>query len=146
MVAHRFTSSNPTPTADADRSRKIRCHVITVPADAGFGDARVGDDPARSARSSESAPRFRPSDLVPWADPYIAGLIHRLQDEVRREGRPAPAVKKGLGAPVADLEWPWEDRADDYQPMTGQPMTGQPMPSESTRESERWSSENRLDR
>lgn len=26
-------------------------------------------------------------DLLPWADPYVAGLIKKLQDEVRRERR-----------------------------------------------------------
>jgi hypothetical protein len=27
--------------------------------------------------------RYKPSALVPWADPYIAGLVRRLQSEVR---------------------------------------------------------------
>jgi hypothetical protein len=26
-------------------------------------------------------------ELLPWADPYVAGLIKKLQDEVRRERR-----------------------------------------------------------
>ncbi|MEX2317704.1 MAG: hypothetical protein WD669_11170 [Pirellulales bacterium] len=26
-------------------------------------------------------------DVLPWADPYVAGLIKKLQDEVRRERR-----------------------------------------------------------
>ena len=27
----------------------------------------------------------RPSDLLPWADPYIARLVRNLQEEVRQE-------------------------------------------------------------
>jgi len=27
----------------------------------------------------------RPSDMLPWADPYIARLVNRLQEEVRSE-------------------------------------------------------------
>lgn len=32
-----------------------------------------------------SQPRFRPSDLVPWADPHIRSLVEQLQNEVRAE-------------------------------------------------------------
>ena len=34
-----------------------------------------------------SGSRFagRPSDLLPWADPYIARLVRNLQEEVRQE-------------------------------------------------------------
>lgn len=39
---------------------------------------------------------FKPSELVPWADPYIAGLVRRLQSEVRFE--------RASFAPEADLE------------------------------------------
>jgi len=128
MVAHRFAQSAGTSSSSATHSsRKIRCHIITVAADGESANAR--DESPRGAR-------FRPSDLVPWADPYIAGLIHKLQDEVRREGRPAPAVKQGLGAPVADLEWPWEDRGEDYQPL----------PGDSSRDTRSWRPENRFDR
>ena len=30
-------------------------------------------------------PRFRPSDLLPWADPHIRSLVEQLQEEVREE-------------------------------------------------------------
>jgi hypothetical protein len=42
---------------------------------------RVAEEPAVESR------RFirKPSALVPWADPYIAGLVRRLQSEVRME-------------------------------------------------------------
>ena len=41
-------------------------------------------------RVAEAPPTFerfvrKPSTLVPWADPYIAGLVRRLQSEVRME-------------------------------------------------------------
>ena len=40
------------------------------------------DEPGVS-RSNRLA--YKPSALVPWADPYIAGLVRRLQSEVRFE-------------------------------------------------------------
>jgi hypothetical protein len=42
---------------------------------------------------------YKPSELVPWADPYIAGLVRRLQSEVRFE-------RAGIASPHADLEPP----------------------------------------
>jgi hypothetical protein len=32
-------------------------------------------------------------DLLPWADPYVAGLIKKLQDEVREERRMRSLVR-----------------------------------------------------
>jgi hypothetical protein len=48
---------------------RIRCLVVAVPAE----DER---EVSRGALSRE---------VLPWADPYVAGLIKKLQDEVRRE-------------------------------------------------------------
>jgi len=48
--------------------RNLYCTVVEVPV------LVPGSQVKRSAR-----------DLLPWADPYIAGLIRRLQDEVRQE-------------------------------------------------------------
>lgn len=48
----------------------IRCIVVEVPAN-------------QNEASLAGRPRSR--DLLPWADPYIAKLIHNLQDEVREE-------------------------------------------------------------
>jgi hypothetical protein len=47
-------------------------------------------DTAVMPSRSDRAKRFRSRDLLPWADPYIASLIRRLQAEVRAEraGRP----------------------------------------------------------
>src|SRR5262245_65939458 len=44
-------------------SSRIRCHVIEVPT----------DDDWLSRRGSQ------PRELLPWADPYIAGLMRKLQ-------------------------------------------------------------------
>jgi hypothetical protein len=50
------------------KSRKVVCTVVRVPE---FGP---------------TAHRLnRPSDLLPWADPYIARLVQNLQEEVRHE-------------------------------------------------------------
>ena len=46
----------------------IRCIVVTVAE-------------THSTNRLERAPK--PSELLPWADPYIAQLVHQLQDEVR---------------------------------------------------------------
>lgn len=60
---------------------------------------------------------LRPSELLPWADPYIAGLVRGLQDEVRRQraGTPwsaATAVRAEIDppSPAHDAEWTWEWR------------------------------------
>jgi hypothetical protein len=85
-------------------------------------------------------------DIVPGADPYVAQLIRRLQDEVRAERqaeqrrahktRFTPANRlvvvrrigsaPGLESLSADLEIPWFDMpaddaplADDYLPELG---------------------------
>jgi hypothetical protein len=42
----------------------------------------------------------KPSELVPWADPYIAGLVRRLQSEVRME-RAALAARREKPADLA---------------------------------------------
>jgi hypothetical protein len=60
------------------------------------------DEPGVS-RSNRLA--YKPSTLVPWADPYIAGLVRRLQSEVRFERAAAPMSRVAAGA-YADLEPP----------------------------------------
>ena len=53
-----------------NKTRRIVCTVI-----------RIAKTPTATSE------RFvrKPSTLVPWADPYIAGLVRRLQSEVRME-------------------------------------------------------------
>ncbi len=53
-------------------ARKIRCVVV-------LADAETHGMPQRTQ------PRFRPSDLLPWADPHIRSLVEGLQQEVREE-------------------------------------------------------------
>lgn len=55
--------------------RRIRTVVVSVPADSQHS----------LDRSSSTKPRFRPSDLLPWSDPYIASLVKGLQEEIRAE-------------------------------------------------------------
>ncbi len=77
------------------------------------------------ARLRDGSLAAKPSALLPWADPYIAGLVRRLQSEVRFERADAAdprnpranaalsPVAKGVSAmrgfatsPSADLEPP----------------------------------------
>ena len=66
-------------------ARKIRCVIV-------LADAETLRMPQRTQ------PRFRPSDLLPWADPHIRSLVEQLQQEVREEEAqrrttpPAPAT------------------------------------------------------
>jgi hypothetical protein len=53
-------------------ARKIRCVIV-------LADAETVGMPQRTQ------PRFRPSDLLPWADPHIRSLVEQLQQEVREE-------------------------------------------------------------
>ena len=50
-------------------SKKIYCTIVRVPTLAERSNNRLA----------------RPSDLLPWADPYIARLVENLQQEVRSE-------------------------------------------------------------
>ena len=52
-----------------NKTRRLVCTVI-----------RVAEEPRLEERFVR-----KPSTLVPWADPYIAGLVRRLQSEVRME-------------------------------------------------------------
>jgi hypothetical protein len=66
----------------------------------------VVDTPAETTRMNNAdRARFRPSDLVPWADPYIASLVHKLQREVREE----QLAKAAVAAPSPLDAWdPWD--------------------------------------
>ncbi|MAT71002.1 MAG: hypothetical protein CMJ58_15930 [Planctomycetaceae bacterium] len=57
--------------------------------------------------------RPRPSQLLPWSDPYIARLVHNLQDEVRRERGAACRVTTETAeleppCPGQDFEFDWD--------------------------------------
>ncbi len=91
--------------------KRVHCVVIAVP---------VEDDllTQRGALAHE---------LVPGADPYVAQLIRRLQDEVREErrleqlrGRASRVTKKARFAQedlIGDLELPWFDMPLDEEPL-----------------------------
>ncbi len=91
--------------------KRIRCVVIAVPVEA---DLFVD----RGALAHE---------MVPGADPYVAQLIRRLQDEVRHERRleqrqgstgqltqPARFNQADL---INDLELPWFDMPLEDEPL-----------------------------
>ena len=66
-------------------------------------------------------PRFssRPSDLIPWADPYIAQLVTKLQKEVRRERMGLSESSNASGVLEADLEPPSPSTSDFEWEWTG---------------------------
>ena len=96
----------------ASNTKRIRCLVVSVP---------VESEPwvSRGVLAHE---------MVPGADPYVAQLIKRLQDEVRHE-RQAEALLERAGTLVAtrsrfesrqlidELEIPWFDMPYDDDPM-----------------------------
>ena len=47
---------------------RIHCLVVAVP-----------------EHELDASPGALSREVLPWADPYVAGLIKKLQDEVRRE-------------------------------------------------------------
>jgi hypothetical protein len=69
-----------------NKSRRVVCTIV-----------RVADAPTPTLE------RFvrKPSTLVPWADPYIAGLVRRLQSEVRMER--AALAERGERSPELDM-------------------------------------------
>lgn len=77
-------------------ARKIRCVVVLAESDT-------------LRMQSPSQPRFRPSDLLPWADPHIRSLVEQLQREVREEEaerRAARATGPAALAPASPLAGP----------------------------------------
>lgn len=92
--------------------RKIVCTVVRVPAETDRLSNRV------------SAGRLsRPSDLLPWADPYITKLVQNLQREVRTERARAvfhsvenqsatadsTVAEMEPPSPSSDSDWTWPD-------------------------------------
>lgn len=91
--------------------KRIHCVVVAVPVDADFFTAR-------GALAHE---------LVPGADPYVAQLIQRLQDEVRAErrmeqlsesaGRLTKQARFEQEDLIGDLELPWFDMPLEDEPL-----------------------------
>ena len=94
------------------KTKKIFCTVVRVP---------VSDDSImRANHQSLSTDRFRsrPSELLPWADPYIARLVSKLQDEVRDERSQSRLDLCSTGtveaeleppSPYTEKEWDWRE-------------------------------------
>jgi hypothetical protein len=90
---------------------RIRCVVVAVPDETELLEARGA----------------LAHDLVPGADPYVAQLIQRLQDEVRRERRNEQLNRRSgtlTRRPrfeqqdlIGDLEVPWFDLPLDEEPL-----------------------------
>ncbi len=78
------------------KTKKVFCTVVRIPA--------VED------RTLSSSNRFssRPSDLLPWADPYIARLVYRLQDEIRSERQVASGILSELDPPSPSTDTDWD--------------------------------------
>ena len=94
------------------KTKKIFCTVIRVPA-ADDSSMRMNNP-----RMLDTLEPNRPSDLLPWADPYIARLVSKLQEEVRTERTQTRLVSRLTSACVAELEppsprtetdWEWQD-------------------------------------
>ena len=94
-----------------DNRRRVRCVVVAVPAEAEVWSSRGA----------------LAHDLVPGADPYVAQLIMRLQEEVRNERRDQARVRGRKHSPFnrleparpisADLEVPWFDMPEEDVPL-----------------------------
>ena len=69
---------------------------------------RVSEEYAQPGTTRSNRISYKPSTLVPWADPYIAGLVRRLQSEVRFERATLATTHAGnqTTSPHADLEPP----------------------------------------
>ncbi len=87
------------------RTKKVFCTIVHV---------RAADNKGMNRMP------LRPSQLLPWADPYISRLVTKLQSEVRRERQqlqhsprmtnPSPLVELDPPSPSADphSDWDWE--------------------------------------
>lgn len=90
------------------KTKKIFCTVIRVP---------VADDncmQVNNQRINSINTDSRPSDLLPWADPYIARLVTKLQAEVRDERTQSRVVSRIAGTCLAELEPPTPNLDDDF--------------------------------
>lgn len=91
---------------------RIRCHVIETPVDRDFS--------RRGAR-----------ELLPWADPYIAGLMRRLERGHSEENR---EERMALSNPFAVSETAAEDDfGDEWQQEEWQQDAFMPRPIEESR-------------
>lgn len=64
---------------------EIRCVVVVATPENEDMNNRLPAQYRLPTEKPKAKPRFRPSDLVPWADPHIRSLVEQLQEEVRTE-------------------------------------------------------------
>ncbi|WP_428308351.1 hypothetical protein [Lacipirellula sp.] len=87
----------------SNKSRRVVCTIV-----------RVAEEP----QIDSSRYIRKPSTLVPWADPYIAGLVRRLQSEVRMER--AEAADRGEAVDMFDnrgaVAWLAQSAVADLDP------------------------------
>lgn len=80
------------------KTRKVVCTIVRVP------------------EFDRTTQRLnRPSDLLPWADPYIARLVQNLQQEVRHERLTSRSSWTVAGSLRSDLEPPSPATSPDWQ-------------------------------
>ena len=98
------------------KTRRIVCTIVRVSENPGD---RLSVDRLAAGRE-EIRNAVRPSRLVPWADPYIAGLVRKLQSEVRFDRAQAqraewstkstsPRNDMEPPSPACDPDWQWEE-------------------------------------
>jgi hypothetical protein len=93
------------------KTRKVICTIVRAP------------------ELGEAAHRLnRPSELLPWADPYIARLVHNLQEEVRQEllasrgnWLPASPVRAELEPPSPATDPHWQETEEPRWPLRDLP-------------------------
>jgi len=83
---------------------RIRCQVIEVPAEDDWLSRRGGG----------------PRELLPWADPYIAGLMRRLEDQFESDNpfdSSDPFANNDEPATLAVFDDGWQEDAFMPQPL-----------------------------
>ncbi len=98
------------------RTKKIFCTVVRV-AVADDSSMKANNRIAKDRRIHNNAltSGSRPSDLLPWADPYIARLVTKLQDEVRTERGGTRMASRFAGTCLAELEPPSPTIDSDWE-------------------------------
>jgi hypothetical protein len=82
-------------------SARIRCHVLEVPAQDDWLSRRGGG----------------PQELLPWADPYIAGLMRRLEDRYSGDDSSDPFASEYESLSAAAFDDGWQEDAFMPRPV-----------------------------
>lgn len=91
------------------RTKKVICTVVRVSVDGeNVRQCLSNRLSGRFSTSFSSQPRFstKPSDLLPWADPYISRLVTNLQSEVRLERELQQISRQSGRSATMDLDPP----------------------------------------